>query len=671
MKTSEVFARDEYGKPLLPLEPERLYAFGHLIRLTEQLLLNLFEQGLLSGTTHTCLGQEFCQMSVVRALDHPHDVVLSNHRNHGHFLTYSGDFLGLVAEVMGREAGVCRGAGGSQHIAYRHFHSNGVQAGMTAIGVGQALAGRLENDNQSIVALIVGDGTLGEGLLYEALNLSSIWELPLLFVVEHNQVAQTTATTHTIGGSVLDRGKAFGLQCWRLEDTDPSYFEHVEDVVATVRRTRRPGFLMIDTRRLGPHSKGDDLRPPVEMEAIRNRDPLARLAESLSQDVRQAIEKANQKYLEAVRQAALQSPPARYSSPPVHVFDGWDQPKFVVPMASRPLSGKLAAEPTNVRRSLNAALRQLLESNDKTLLLGEDLHDPYGGAFKVTAGLSTAFPERVISTPISEAALVGTGIGLALAGFRPVVEVMFADFLTLAADQLYNHAVKFAALFPSLSVPLVIRTPSGGRRGYGPTHSQSPENLFVSVPGLTVVFPTHRHDVGQLLVAATLDWDHPVVFFEHKLLYGVDQGAGGYQVVPPAAEPAASLFPTLRSGPAKPDLTLVAYGGILPLLEEVAQHLTNQEELAVEVVALSLLAPLPRQTLTRLLAGRTRVVVVEESQSDFGIGAEIGAVLLEAGFRGTFARIGCPPVPIPSARSLEQDVLPEKHGILQRILSLF
>ena len=126
------FELDEHGKPRLPLDSSILYAFGHLIRSTEQLLLDLFTKGLVSGTTHTCIGQELCQMSVVRALGDPEDAVLSNHRNHGHFLTYSGDFHGLVAEIMGRETGVCKGVGGSQHLAYRHFHSNGVQAGMTA-----------------------------------------------------------------------------------------------------------------------------------------------------------------------------------------------------------------------------------------------------------------------------------------------------------------------------------------------------------------------------------------------------------------------------------------------------------------------------------------------------------------------------------------------------------
>ncbi len=136
MDTHPLFRVDALGKPLVGTSPQELYAYGLLIRETEKLILRLFEQGLVSGTTHTCLGQELCQMAVVRCLDDADDHVLSNHRNHGHFLTYSGDFAGLLAEIMGRQAGVCAGYGGSQHLAFRHFHSNGVQAGMTGIGVG-------------------------------------------------------------------------------------------------------------------------------------------------------------------------------------------------------------------------------------------------------------------------------------------------------------------------------------------------------------------------------------------------------------------------------------------------------------------------------------------------------------------------------------------------------
>ena len=526
--------RDPHGKPLIGNDDESLYAFGQLMRATEQRILDLFGRGLLSGTTHTCIGQELAQMSVVRALDDPGDVVLSNHRNHGHFMAYAGDLLGLVAEVMGREAGICRGYGGSQHIAYRHFHSNGVQAGMTGIGAGLALARKMEQ-SRAIVAIMVGDGTLGEGLLYESMNLASIWRCRALFVVENNGIAQTTETSRTIGGSIEGRGHAFGLCSWRLDDSGPDFCAEVASVVAAMRTSDGPGMLVIDTCRMGPHSKGDDLRTGEEKRRIAERDPLAAIGRRLDASVRAAIEGRNLEILAQVEAAALASPEATFGELPLHSFN---------PHLEHALVPAQPATAQNVRQAINRALGSLLEHDSRVVLLGEDLHEPYGGAFKVTAGLSTAFADRVISTPISEAGITGAGIGLAMHGARPIVEIMFADFLTLCMDQIYNHAVKFPGMFPDVTVPLVIRTPVGGRRGYGPTHSQNPENLMVSVPGLTVVFGSHRHNTGQLLVDAVERWPNPTVFLEHKLLYGEGQDPADYHVVSPSPEDqAATLFP--------------------------------------------------------------------------------------------------------------------------------
>lgn len=658
----EPFARDENRKPAIALEASALYSFGSLIRQAEELLLSLFSKGLLSGTTHTCLGQEFCQMAVVRALHDPNDAVFSNHRNHGHFLTYSGNFAGLIAEIMGRAGGVCGGIGGSQHLAYRGFHSNGVQAGMTAIGVGQALARRLRGE-RGIVAIVVGDGTLGQGLLYESLNLASIWRAPVLFVVENNGIAQTTPTSDTIGGgSIIARGAAFGLETWRLNDAEPDFFRDVERIVDQVRESRAPGFLVIDTMRLGPHSKGDDLRDSQEMSAIRQRDPLARLGDQLPASLKQEIDSATHSFIAAVEQAAHASPEARYRTRPVHLFTHTP--------AAEIMCGETARQEGNVRSVLNGSLRKLLTADPRVVLLGEDMHDPYGGAFKVTAGLSSDFPARVISTPISEAGVVGSSIGLALAGFRPIAEIMFADFVTLAMDQLYNHAVKFPGMFPGVQVPLVVRTPSGGRRGYGPTHSQSPENLLSGVPGLTVVFPSHRHDAGTLLERAVMSWPYPTVFFEHKLVYGLPCDPADYREAREDRDDAAAgLFPTLVSGSVHPDLTLVGYGGILPILEKVAATL-REDELEVEILVPSLLAPFPRRTLTALLRDRERILVVEEGHAEYGFAAELGAALLEAGHDGRFVRIGTPPVPVPAARSLEADVIPSEEHILEKAISL-
>lgn len=657
------FERDAHGKPLIGLDDASLYAYGDLIRQTERLILDLFSRGLLSGTTHTCLGQELCQMAVVRALSDADDVVLSNHRNHGHFLSYSGHFVGLVAEIMGREAGVCRGYGGSQHIAYRHFHSNGVQAGMTGIGAGLGLDLR-QRGSRGVVAIMIGDGTLGEGLLYEAMNLASIWKAPVLFVVEHNGIAQTTTTADTLGGgSITARGAAFGLRTWHLDDAAPDFCRRVDGVVAEIRGSSGPGMLVVDTGRLGPHSKGDDLRPDAEKQRIEQRDPLAALGATLGAGLREQIEQRNAAFIRDVEATALRSPESRFETVPLHSLrDG----TAALPVLAQPPAA------ANVRTAINAALRTLLTQRQEALLLGEDLHDPYGGAFKVTAGLSEAFAGRVISTPISEAGIVGAGIGLAMAGRRPIVEIMFADFMTLGMDQLYNHAVKFPGMFPECSVPLIVRTPCGGRRGYGPTHSQSVENLLVSVPGLTVLYGSHRHNVGQLLVDAATRWANPVAFLEHKLLYSEAQAPADYQPLPADPnDPGADLFPTLRSGSGEADVTLVCFGGMLPVVERAARRLRDEEELDVDIVAPALLAPLPRRTLLAALAGAQRIVVVEESHHEFGFGAELLAALAEAGHRGRLARLGAAPVPIASARSLETAQLVDEAAIVAGVLDLF
>ncbi|MDB4916798.1 MAG: 2-oxoglutarate dehydrogenase [Gemmatimonadetes bacterium] len=650
------FARRVDGRPDIGLSPRDVYQFGHLIRQSEHLLLDLFTQGLLSGTTHTCLGQELCQMSVVRALTEHDDAVLSNHRNHGHFLTYSGNFLGLIAEIMGREAGVNGGIGGSQHLALHHFHSNGVQAGMTALGVGQAMARKLRG-SKGIVAAVVGDGTLGEGLLYESMNLASIWMLPMLFVLEHNGIAQTTLTASTIGGSIEARGLAFGLQTWRIDDADPDFLADVEGVVAAVRKNG-PGLLIIDTKRLGPHSKGDDLRELIEMDAIRLRDPLVRVGARLPANEREDIEDQNRAFMADIRAQAEASP------------DAWE---LVAPTTIlRPaLAGELASPRVkgNVRAQLNAALHQLLDEDPDVILLGEDMHEPYGGAFKVTQGLSAKYPGRVISTPISEAGIVGAGIGLAMSGFKPVVELMFADFVTLAMDQIYNHAVKFPGMFRDVEVPIVLRTPSGARRGYGPTHSQSPENLMSAVPGLTVVYPSHRHDVGLLLKNAVVRWPNPTVFFEHKLLYGVAADAGTYEILP-SADVGTDLFPTLvRRTDGEPDVTILAYGGMLPFVEEFVDELRT-EEVAVEIVVPSLLSPIPARSLITHLLQRARIAVFEEGYGEAGFGVSFGSALAEAGYRGRFRRLNPPSVPIPAARSLEHLVIPERRQMMAAIVDL-
>jgi 2-oxoisovalerate dehydrogenase E1 component len=277
----------------------------------------------------------------------------------------------------------------------------------------------------------------------------------------------------------------------------------------------------------------------------------------------------------------------------------------------------------------------------------------------------------VISTPISEAGITGATIGLAMAGLRPIQEIMFADFLSLCTDQLYNHAVKFPGMFEGLTVPMVIRTPCGGRRGYGPTHSQSPENIFVSIPGLTIVYPSHRHNVAALLLNAVRCWQQPLLFLEHKLLYGIENDVADYREFIPkdAREVGVDVFPMLvRSSGRKADACIVTWGGMLLEVEKAVQRLEREEELTVDVLVLGLLAPLPRAALAQALLHYDAILVAEESHHEFGISAEIMATLTESGYSGTVTRLGTRPVPIASARSLESEIIPDSREVMIAVL---
>jgi 2-oxoisovalerate dehydrogenase E1 component len=253
-----------------------------------------------------------------------------------------------------------------------------------------------------------------------------------------------------------------------------------------------------------------------------------------------------------------------------------------------------------------------------------------------------------------------------------VAEIMFADFLSLCTDQIYNHAVKLGAIKGANPLSMVIRTASGGRRGYGPTHSQSPEALFASIPGLTVIAPNHRTDPGCLLERAVTASFGPAVFFEHKLLYGRTIGQGAYQPLPACLPNGLdALFPTMAKLEDAPDLIVLAYGGMLAEAEAAALRLAEEEELIAEILAPTLLSPFPAAAIAARVKRCPRLLIAEEGPKAFGIGAEIAAALAEAGIRASIGRVASDAVIIPAARHLEREALPDAAAIFSAALSLF
>lgn len=247
-----------------------------LIKSTEEALLSLFSEGYLRGTVHTCLGQEATAVGVISALDKSRDIVCSNHRGHGHFLAYCGNVRGLLAEIMGLPSGVCGGVGGSQHIHAQNFYTNGVLGGMPPVATGMAFAEKLKGTN-AISVVFLGDGAMAEGTLYEALNFAALWKLPVLFVVEHNCYAQTTHWMTQHAGDLAKRADAFGVPVTDIDGNDVLLVaDTATRLVNQIRQSLAPQMLFLRTYRLGPHSKGDDLRDPAELEYRRSQAPLVR-----------------------------------------------------------------------------------------------------------------------------------------------------------------------------------------------------------------------------------------------------------------------------------------------------------------------------------------------------------------------------------------------------------
>lgn len=328
--------------------------------------------------------------------------------------------------------------------------------------------------------------------------------------------------------------------------------------------------------------------------------------------------------------------------------------------------------------SLNQGLLSALGKDRNVLLLGEDILDPYGGAFKITRGCSTAFPEQVITTPISEAGLGGVAAGLALRGLRPVLEIMFGDFTTLLADQIINHITKFRWMYNNMvQMPLVIRTPMGGRRGYGPTHSQTLEKHFLGIPGLTVTAPVNLVDndgwtPGSMLERIILKTDSPVLFVENKLQYLLPlltmADLPGWVI----RRSGSDMYPTYTlviNGAPAPVVTMTAYGYMAEIARQAQEKLAFEEEIFTELVIPTCLTPLDMAPLLESVTRTGKLVTIEEGAKTLGWGAEVITRCAEtdSGGKNSYSRVAACDLPVPAAPSLEKQVLPQMEEILAAV----
>ncbi len=329
----------------------------------------------------------------------------------------------------------------------------------------------------------------------------------------------------------------------------------------------------------------------------------------------------------------------------------------------------------NFLESLKNGLFRAFDEDDRVVLLGEDIIDPYGGAFKVSAGLSTLYPDRVLNTPISEAGFTGAAGGMAIRGLRPVVEIMFGDFLTLCTDQIVNHITKFASMYPGVEVPLVIRTPMGGGRGYGATHSQTLEKMYLGVPGLKVVAPGLAHDPGSLLRTAILEDHSPVLFIENKALYSREllmTGIGELTVDQVETGTGYPLAVVRNIEGSRPDVIILSYGGASHFVLDVMEQFVD-EEISIKALFPSLINAVDMKELLSELRECSNIIICEEGSEGFNWGSEMAALIYEKmhrQLRNPIRRVAAKNAVIPCAKELEDTVLLHENKIEQAIMEL-
>jgi len=625
-----------------------------VIRRMEERISVLYQEGQIPGFVHTSIGQEAC---AVGALFHarPHDVITSTHRGHGHVLAKGLDPGRMLAELMGKQTGSCHGRGGSMHVADPSigiFGANGiVGAGLPiAVGAAHAFAAR---GRGGVVVAFFGDGAVATGAFHESLNLAALRGLPVVFFCENNRFSEFSRAADQHPVPIAQRALAYGVPFVELAGNNvEAVADGMAEVLDKVRAGDGPYLVEGLTLRVHGHYEGDvqRYRSREELAETAQSDPLAvtreRLRELGSAD--EEIDRLEGEARETVADAerfARESP----DPDPASAADYLYARRRRRPAAGAP-AGRPAAvpgeRPSSGSRILRQALHDSLAEDENVFLAGIDVAG--GNVFGITRGLADEFPGRVLDTPISETAIMGLGVGSAMAGLRPVVELMYLDFLGVCFDQLLNQAAKLRFMTGgAVTVPLVVRTQFGSGRSSGSQHSQSLETLLAHVPGLTVVMPSSGADMYGLLRSAVED-DNPVVFIENRLLYETKSPMPPSDHRVPIGE--ARI---IRPGS---DVTIVSWSRMVFDALEAAETL-REDGIDAEVIDLRTIVPLDRETVLRSLRRTNRLVIAHEAVVDFGVGAELAAIAVREGFwslDAPVARVGASYSPAPYAPVLEQ-----------------
>jgi 2-oxoisovalerate dehydrogenase E1 component len=636
-----------------------------LPRLIEEKMLILLRQGKISKW-FSGWGQEAVSVGTSYAMS-SEEYILPMHRNLGVFTTRDIPLARLFAQFQGKAIGYTKGRDRSFHFGTQDHKLVGMISHLgpqLGIADGIALYNKIKGE-QKATLVYSGDGGASEGDFHEALNVAAVWDLPVIFAIENNCWGLSTPSVEQFRcKQFIDKGIGYGMEAIQVDGNN------ILDVIRTVRKIKtamaespRPFLLELMTFRMRGHEEasGTKYYPEGLQESWESRDPVV----------------AFEQYLLTEQILTEQSVTAIKTEFKQHIQVSFDQannePK-IIPNLAQELSDVYAphefieAVPSGTlseKRFIDAiqdGLASAMERHPELVLMGQDIAE-YGGAFKVTEGFVERFgKDRVRNTPLCESAIIGAGLGLSIAGAKAMVEMQFADFVSVGFNQIINNLAKIHWRWGQ-NADVVVRMPTGAGTAAGPFHSQSNEAWFVHTPGLKVVYPSNPHDAKGLLLAAFED-PNPVIFFEHKFLYRSLKG----QVPDSYFTVEIGKAATVQSGT---DLTILTYGlGVHWALEAAAQR----PDVSIEILDLRTLLPLDVDAIVAAASKTGRVLVLHEDTMTGGIGGELVALVNEHCFESLDApvrRVASLDTPVPFAADLEQQFLAPSRllSVLDQLLA--
>jgi 2-oxoisovalerate dehydrogenase E1 component len=704
------------------------------IRFFEEKVFDLLGQNIIKGASHLYAGEEAIATGCIAALEKG-DVIGSTHRGHGHCGAmgnkYADDMQArqvhwnrMMAELMGRESGYCNGRGGSMHIAdvkHGNLGSTGIVGGNQPPAVGAAYAEKYKGTGK-IVTSFFGDGATNTGTFHESLNMASVLQVPLVAVVENNLYGMSvpysgSCVDGTVCASNVDdiavRGASYDMPAMIVDGQDViAVYLAMLEAAKYARENNRPILMEAKTYRWYGHSRSDPraYRTKEEEKAWKDRDPILVLTQKLvseglatedelnviKKEAYESIEKATEfgvgsdwpdvkdlakdVYVEESYAAADYEKDAANSKKALEATDAFENALATIEGKTKKEKGEKARQLIKdkygmdivmIKDAVCDAQAEEMSRDKDVVILGEDV-GLYGGAYGATKGLSSKFGlNRVIDTPISEAAIVGSAVGAAIRGLRPIAELMYVDFLTIALDQLMHNGAFNRYMFGGhATVPMVVRTEGGVGRCIAAHHSKSLESWLVNIPGLHVIMPSNPYDAKGLLKAAIRS-DNPVVFIEHKATYGQNGAVPTEEYIIPIGK--ANI---MKEGT---DVTIVSYSRMAMFAYEAAKELEKQG-VSAEVIDLRTVKPMDIDTVAASVRKTGRIVTASEGFMMCGTGGEIIRELMQYEYengRCGFDYLDAPPinlgaadVPPPMSEPLELASIPDVSRIVEAAKSL-